>query len=197
VFEIDSARRYKLHRRRADFLKAIVDAKLSPHHYLPLIQEIIYELATSHEAMMDCKEEEFKAASAIQDRLRLARDANNLGLHAIQLYKEFVESYNDEATKKSPEPFKDPEDAKAVMTARIRMAWLWTKLHVIPTTETSAYQDMRDQKIQYLKRSLEEYLVVNKYCMSYEIPEFDATFEVVQEMCELLPRQIEQEMSRT
>ncbi|KAJ3300422.1 hypothetical protein HDU76_006086 [Blyttiomyces sp. JEL0837] len=188
-FETDPARRYKLHKRRADSLETIVSAKLSPDHYLPQLQQVTYELATIHEAMMDARHDQYEACPENAEKMTLLREVWNMGKKAVDLYEEFVKLFNDPSTKRQPSPFSDPDDARTVMTARIRLAWLWSKLPVLPRKD-GLTSDFKQEKILYLRKSFDQYQTIQDYYLTHGVPEFDDEIEVVTEMCKLLPEQI-------
>ncbi|KAJ3051726.1 hypothetical protein HK097_007254 [Rhizophlyctis rosea] len=197
AFEKDPLRRSKLIKRRADLLTPLL-AELSPHHYLDLMQAIMYELAAVYEALVDARLnawERTAESKVYEDRVKDALEINELVTKAIKYYTDFIASYADPTTKMLPEPFADADDVRAVMTARWRVARLWARMLPVPSdVSKSGEKDLRDMKANWLRKSYEQYERICNYDTRHSIPDYDAEMRVIREMRALVPVQIREVM---
>ncbi|KAJ3218242.1 hypothetical protein HDU67_006351 [Dinochytrium kinnereticum] len=174
AFEKDPNKKLKLLKRRAEFLKGIVLSRLSLQHYLPLVQQITYELATVHESIRDFSDEEFRSSSLVgSQKLALGKEVNEATDEAIRLYEEFLKLFSNPITGRIPSPFSDPDDSRTYMTAKLRKAWLWSQRIPLPLALDSVATaiELKEQKSFNLKKSLEDYSDILTYYNNYGIPE--------------------------
>ncbi|KAI9205001.1 KIF-1 binding protein C terminal-domain-containing protein [Polychytrium aggregatum] len=195
VFEEDPARRLKLHKRRAELVAPVL-VEVSPVHYLPQTQQLQFELAAANEAMVDCRlvmwEAEHKSMVPA-DRAVAADLINELALASVRLYSDFITSFADAQTRQLPDPIPDEDNLKSVMMARWKIARLWSRMIPVPSNKAVFdHVQLREQKVEWLQRSLTQYERIKSYNSRHKIPGFDIEMQIIEEMCRLLPQQIKE-----
>lgn len=181
-FDADFERRCKMHKRRIDMLSEVL-VELNPQHYLLVCRQLMYEIAEAYSEMVDLKiaivEESGEAP-----RAHSVKKINTLINQSIKFFQNYLDSLKRHG--KLPETF-DEDSVRPALVAQFYIARLYSKL---------ICADKRG-KVENLKKSLDIYQYLVKYCDSHtDLPEgaFKDELDVSREMAQLLPLKMDKVM---
>ncbi|KAI8807011.1 KIF-1 binding protein C terminal-domain-containing protein [Cladochytrium replicatum] len=220
-FQDDQRRQIQMHKRAAELLIAVyVELSSTPpgssnlavvnppplvihsQHFVPLVRTIVFEIASTYEAMAESEGDVFVAAKSdtsesaqdIKAKMGIAIRANQYTYSGIRYFNEFISTFVDSRTKKVIEALGE-DDVKPLMSARWRCARLWSRLIPVPedgadATTGAGERQMREKKHEGLKMALAQYQAIQEQHQRQVIPDFEAEMDVITQMITLLPLQI-------
>lgn len=175
VFEANSERRSKMHKRRADMLEEVT-AELNPQFYLLVWRQLVYETAEVYSAMVDCKADIMSELNQRPSQQAVTK-LNSLCQKSIHKYLEYIGSLKTpEGTLPEPLP---PGDERPVLVAWFCVARLYYKM-IMPGMS---------QQIECVQKTLLYYKLVVDSCdkNSGYAQLMEAELPVCREMVNLLP----------
>lgn len=180
-FEPSEDRRSKMHKRRIDLLKILVQ-ELNPQYYLHVCRQLNYEIAETYSAMMDSKLALLEHGSGTPTPAQ-AKKINTLATSSIQHFLHYLDSMKDTASGEQPEKYSE-DSVRPALIAWFHLGRLWSKL-VSPSPQS---------RLQNIAHSLQNYKRVVAYCEKNPDCESVVAQElaICREMVQLLPLKMEQ-----
>lgn len=174
-FDEDFDRRCKMHKRRVDMLSEVL-IELNPQHYLLVCRQLMFEIAEAYSDMADLKIA-IVDESGGRPTAHSVKKINALINQSIKFFKSFIDSMKNKGAL--PETFAE-DTVRPALVAHFYVARLYSKLICFD----------KHLKVDNLKRSLEIYQYLVKYCDSHpgvSDTAFKQEIGVSREMAQLLP----------
>ncbi|XP_065181768.1 KIF-binding protein-like [Sycon ciliatum] len=182
VFEKDSDRVCKMHRRRADMLLGTALC-LNPQFYLHIVRQLRFEAAEALVSLLDIKLETFDRAKEAGEKIdqKLAKKINMLIGQAREQFEAFYKSLSD-LKGNMPETLSE-DIARPALLCKFHIARLHSKVITLNPA----------QRIQNLKVSLQLHKEIVEQCHKQDdlAKAFQVELEISREMAILLPRQLD------
>ncbi|VDM32217.1 unnamed protein product [Hydatigera taeniaeformis] len=119
IFEMDISRKCCMQKRRVDLLENLL-AQLNPRFYMLACRNIMYEGAEALTALRDLNEEKMKRTAAkasppssssttdnVAEIVKLGRKVNGLGLRALNMYKQLLDSFLTPGDQSEPHLYEE------------------------------------------------------------------------------------------
>ena len=178
-FEGDYDRQCKMHKRRVDLLKNVLD-QLNPQYYLLVCRQLMFELAETYSAMLDLK---LAAANETEARptARAMKKINTLTQQSIDEFHKYIDSLRN-PDKELPEKFGE-DDERPVMIAHFCTGRLYSKFVEFDTRK----------RVANLNKSVEHYKFLVDYCARNPSAKekVKAEYGICEEMVLLLPAKMD------
>lgn len=181
-FETSKEVKCRMHKRRIDLLKAVLE-ELNPQFYLLICRQLQFELGEIYSEMLDLKIA-ICSASAGNPTDHAIKKMNSLCKSGIHCFSEFLNTLKN-LKKVYPERF-DPDVERPAIVAMFYMARLNSKV-IAP---------VKSEKLKYMQNSLDFYKWITDY--GDRNPECESVvekeLEICREMVVLFPKSMERYM---
>lgn len=178
-FEGDYDRQCKMHKRRVDLLKNVLD-ELNPQYYLLVCRQLMFELAETYSAMLDLK---LAAADETEARPtgRVLKKINMLTQQSIGEFSKYIDSLRN-PNKELPEKLAE-DDERPAMIAHFCIGRLYSKFVEFDVAK----------RVANLNKSVEHYKFLIDYCKRNPLAKekVKAEYGICDEMVLLLPAKMD------
>ncbi|PAA77226.1 hypothetical protein BOX15_Mlig003246g2, partial [Macrostomum lignano] len=188
-FELDSDRRARMHKRRADMLRELL-SQLSQQYYLLLCRQIRFELGETLVDLLDIKLSalESQAAAGQTPSPAAVAKANAIGRDAVTQFDLFVDSF-----RLPPPESRLPDRLEALDTRPVLLALFHSARVSARLPEPS-----RDRRLANLRRAEANYRQVSEYCE--RVPEaasvMSPELDLIRDMLALMPVKVQTVMDK-